>query len=602
MELRRAVQRLNDRGLHIAAKWAAERLCDLAQPPSNAMGVQPSDIPIGSHPTNNEGKDMEDTLNDNYLLARSYFQNREYARAAKVLEKSSGHKAKFLRLYATYLLGEKTKEEALSAQRGLLESPRFVNKELVNIYRKLGEDYPNNLDHFGLYLYGAVCAALKQKDRARTVLVEAVKCYEWNWSAWMELSSLMDSRQLLEATRDSIADSVMRKFFVIHCASELSLKAHMSPEAEWNQLQAYFPESLLLERLEGVWHHNTRGTDAEFEKAEQYFKRVHKKDPLSLDNMDLYSNALYLKENRADLYQLAQQAFKIDRYRYETCFIAGNYYALRGQHDLAISFFERAIKLNRNYVEAWILIGHEYMELRQGQAAIEAYRRATDIRPNDYRTWYGLATGYRLLNIPHFARMYFERAASLQPLDQRIWLALGEIYLTSKYLQEAAQACKRALKLGGDLWAAQRLAEALSAAGVPNFSPTEILQANIAYVEMAESQHKFEEQPLPREIEDALVCIITHYRHEQNYGKALAYASKCENTERGRSLKAEIEAEAQAQAREEAGHGLDEASSGTDYTTRDRGLDGTDRPLSHSGYPPAPLAPHRDPQYHGFPR
>ena len=39
--------------------------------------------------------------------------------------------------------------------------------------------------------------------------------------------------------------------------------------------------------------------------------------------MDVYSNVLYVQMNQPELAQLAQQAFEVDKYRVETCCIAG---------------------------------------------------------------------------------------------------------------------------------------------------------------------------------------------------------------------------------------------------------------------------------------
>lgn len=48
-----------------------------------------------------EDSDQDD---DALLLARSYFDTREYRRAAHALQGSSGSRATFLRFYATYLV------------------------------------------------------------------------------------------------------------------------------------------------------------------------------------------------------------------------------------------------------------------------------------------------------------------------------------------------------------------------------------------------------------------------------------------------------------------------------------------------------------------
>jgi hypothetical protein len=55
----------------------------------------------GTEPDDDEDSDQDD---DALLLARSYFDTREYRRAAHALQGASGRKATFLRFYATYLV------------------------------------------------------------------------------------------------------------------------------------------------------------------------------------------------------------------------------------------------------------------------------------------------------------------------------------------------------------------------------------------------------------------------------------------------------------------------------------------------------------------
>jgi anaphase-promoting complex subunit 8 len=48
-----------------------------------------------------------------------------------------------------------------------------------------------------------------------------------------------------------------------------------------------------------------------------------------LDNLDTYSNLLYVKEQRVELAHLAHKTVEIDKFRTETCCVVGNYYSLR---------------------------------------------------------------------------------------------------------------------------------------------------------------------------------------------------------------------------------------------------------------------------------
>ncbi len=86
--------------------------------------------------------------------------------------------------------------------------------------------------------------------------------------------------------------------------------------------------------------------------------------------MDMYSNILYVKEDFAQLSALAHEAVLVNKYSPETCCIIGNYYSLKGVHEMAIVYFRRALRLDPRALGPWVLMGHEYVELKNAPAAI----------------------------------------------------------------------------------------------------------------------------------------------------------------------------------------------------------------------------------------
>ena len=95
-----------------------------------------------------------------------------------------------------------------------------------------------------------------------------------------------------------------------------------------------------------IAYHNMR----QVEEAVTYFKQLSEVDPYRLDNLDTYSNLLYVKEQWVELAHLAHKTNMIDKYRTETCCVIGNYYSLRSQHEKAVVYFQRALKLNPGYL------------------------------------------------------------------------------------------------------------------------------------------------------------------------------------------------------------------------------------------------------------
>ena len=188
-----------------------------------------------------------------------------------------------------------------------------------------------------------------------------------------------------------------------------------------SSLLPLFPHAFPTRLQEATALYNLRDYDA----ATARFARLYDQHPATLDGLDVYSNILYVNDQREALSSLAARALDVDRFRPEANCVVGNYFSLRGDHAGAIKYFDRAVQLDRNYLSAWTLIGHEFVELKNSPAAIQAYRRAVDLNPTDFRAWYGLGQTYEFLHQPYFALYYFKQAAALRPGDGRMWVAVG---------------------------------------------------------------------------------------------------------------------------------------------------------------------------------
>ncbi|MCO5606730.1 hypothetical protein L7F22_060920 [Adiantum nelumboides] len=318
-------------------------------------------------------------------------------------------------------VGEKRKEEEIVEAAGPLGKSDAINPELAGLEQELGRLYAKkSLDPFGMYLYGVVLHELDRRIDARAALCMSVNAYPWNWSAWLELQALCSDHDNL-STLD-LHDHWMRDFFV--AAFFLELQRNTEGLACYRSLHAVFQNSDYILCQIATAHYNLR----EFDNAERLFEELLQTDPYRMEGSDTYSNILFVKECFAALSHLAHKAVLTDKYRPETCFIIGNYYSLKAQHEKAVLYFKRALKLNRKYLSAWTLMGHEYVEMKNTAAAIDAYRRAVDINPRDYRAWYGLGQTYELLAMPYYALYYYRKATQLRPHDARMWCAMGQCY------------------------------------------------------------------------------------------------------------------------------------------------------------------------------
>ncbi|KAL3660133.1 hypothetical protein V7S43_015052 [Phytophthora oleae] len=418
----------------------------------------------------------------------------------------SSQKTRFLKYYALYLAGEKAKEEMdleMNVTGSSKEMDRNLyrqgtNPHLKELYLTLSTAYQqNSLDGFGLYIYAVVLKRLgystsagstqtqsstpismKSRHRAdfaeeqkrqqihdpnatnnpgstkgelgaattltfdvttRFILVEAIRRYPWNWSAWMELAAHSPFTSNEEEVILATSCPWMFQFFQAHVL--LDQQQNDAARTLLTSLEEPFPQSTYLLAQQALTSYHIR----DFDQSQEQFERLAAQDPHRVENMDVYSNVLYVKEDKTELSRLAHRALKVEKYRPETCCIIGNYYSIKNKHDRAIIYFHRALKLDPNFLSAWTLIGHEYIEMKNTGAAVEAYRHAVDLNARDYRAWYGLGQAYEILNMFLYSIYYYRKSVAIRPYDARMWCALGGCYEKLNKVDEALACFHRAV-------------------------------------------------------------------------------------------------------------------------------------------------------------
>jgi anaphase-promoting complex subunit 8 len=317
--------------------------------------------------------------------------------------------------------------------------------------------YENDeLDAFGLYVYGLILKEAQKESllcphEPHIVLVECLLEFPFNWSAWLDLCEVVVGQdtaveqQVEQALQPTLATHYMYHFFCAHLMAHHH-QAYEDALVLFERLYEPLPDqplfqSTYLKTQLAVVHYHLR----EMEQAQQWFQEALYQDRYSLDHKDVYSNILYVKEDRVGLSHLAHEAVVIDKYRPETCCIIGNYYSLKQNRQKAVLYFQRALKLDRTYTSAWTLMGHEYFELKQTESAMEAYRRAVNVSPKDYRAWYGLGQTYEFLNMHLYALYYYRKAAMLRPYDSRMWCAVGQCFAALHKVRDAIRSYERAV-------------------------------------------------------------------------------------------------------------------------------------------------------------
>ena len=386
---------------------------------------------------------------DKLNLARVLFDLREYRKCAHTLQSlpSSNQSALFLRSYATFLAcqqrseeeslesGDKIQAQSQSSQ-GSISSQ---SKEIAAIEQTLSRlRQEGKLDAINLYLLGVL---LKQKDcksEAREVLVEALNKMPLLWSAWLELGSLttLQEARVFDKLRDHWA-----KNFWLACFFLDMQQAKDAFELNCSLYETFKGSVFIMNQIAHASY-----VALEYDIAIDWFQRLLKQDPFRYENLDLYTNILYIKEKYGELSNLAFNVFQNDKYRPEACCVVGNYYSLRGDHQKSALYFMRAIKLDKKFVPAWTLMGHEYLEMKNVSAAIESYRTAVDADPTDFRAWYGLGQAYEMSGMYGYAAHYFANAALAKPSDARMWNAMANCYHRLDKKAEAKKCTERALR------------------------------------------------------------------------------------------------------------------------------------------------------------
>ncbi|XP_017778354.1 PREDICTED: cell division cycle protein 23 homolog [Nicrophorus vespilloides] len=426
-DLLKGIRECSERGLHFSVKWLAELNYAIKH-----VKLDAADYAVDSGL-------LDDDL-DNYTLAKSYFDIKEYDRSAYFVRDCSQPKCRFIYFYASYLSIEKKKLDSMTDKN--CPPDQRKNQALKDLCALIKQDYyERKLDGYCLYLYGVILKKLDLTSLAIDVFVESIAVAPLLWSSWLELALLIPSKNKLNSL--ILPDHWIKQFFLAYVYLEQLNNDEALDICTRLQVEG-FENSTFIKAQTAIVYHNKR----DLNKAIETYQDLLAEDPYRLDNMDTYSNVLYVNEMKSELADLAQSAVSIDKYRVETCCVIGNYYSLRSDHGKAVLYFQRALKLNPHYLSAWTLIGHEFMEMKNTNAAIHSYRRAIEINRRDYRAWYGLGQTYEILKMPCYSLHYYKQSQQLRPNDSRMLIALGETYERLEKIENALKCYFKACHVG----------------------------------------------------------------------------------------------------------------------------------------------------------
>ncbi|CAG9769755.1 unnamed protein product [Ceutorhynchus assimilis] len=514
-DILKGIYQCSERGLLQSLKWLSELNFAL-----NHIELIPEEIPVLEDDSGSEYS--------TYLLAKSYFNLKEYDRCAHFIRECNTPKARFLHYYARYFSIEKKKLDSMTDTNCPPDPTQ--NEALKSLCSDLKNGfYENKLDGYCSYLYGIVLKKLDLKSLAIDVLMKAVQEEPILWSAWYELGKLIGDKNKI--CFNNLPEHWMKHFFLAHTYLE-QLNNDEAVQIYQKLYEMGFENSTYIMSQIALGHHNNR----KLEEAIEMFKKILELDPYRLDNLDTYSNLLYVMEKKTELANLAHKVVEIDKYRVETCCVIGNYYSLRSDHAKAVLYFKRALKLNPQFLSAWTLMGHEYMEMKNINAAIQSYRYAIEINVRDYRAWYGLGQTYEILKMPFYCLYYYKQAQQLKPNDSRMIIALGETYekldRTENALKCYYKACSVGDIEGSALIKLAKLYDKLN----------DVDNASAVFIDYCLKEEEKEEKVPEEQTEyySALQYLANYYLRKGDLDDAYTYAYKCmeceETKEQGKAL------------------------------------------------------------------
>uniref|UniRef100_A0A0E0HUK3 Cdc23 domain-containing protein n=1 Tax=Oryza nivara TaxID=4536 RepID=A0A0E0HUK3_ORYNI len=296
--------------------------------------------------------------------------------------------------------GEKWKEEETVELEGSLGKSNAVNQELVALERELATHRRTGaIDSFCLYLYGIVLRDKGSEALARTVLVESVNSYPWNWSAWLELQSLCTSSDILNNL--NLKNHWMKDFFL--ASAHLELKMHEEALKRYERLMGVFRCSDYIQAQIATVQYSMRDLD----EADMIFEELLRTDPFRVDSMDVYSNLL--------------RAVDINPRDYRAWYGLGQIYEMMGMPFYAVYYFRKSSYLQPNDAQLWNAMAqcYESDQLQMIEEAIKCYERSANNNDTEGIALHQLAKLHGMLGQSEEAAFYYKKDLERMEVEER---------------------------------------------------------------------------------------------------------------------------------------------------------------------------------------
>lgn len=259
---------------------------------------------------------------DAYAFASCSFDAREYSTVAHALEPYMGtsSSSRFLYFYSRYLRLQKLKANKQNVG-GKQSSTLLAGAELAELRADLERQ---DKDAFLMYVLGMALMDQNNLAEARRVLVQSVRLYPCNWSAWKALVASCRDIVSFREVDGQLPSHFMAEFFRANVLVDMQ-HVEEGLGVLGSSLEGDFPDSHAVITTQAVAHSHLRN----YEMSHEKFRKLLANNPHTIESMDIYSNILYVKEDHVDLTLLARRLADEDPYRAETCCVIGNFYSFR---------------------------------------------------------------------------------------------------------------------------------------------------------------------------------------------------------------------------------------------------------------------------------
>ena len=185
----------------------------------------------------------------------------------------------------------------------------------------------------------------------------------------------------------------------------------------------------------------------DFIGAIDYFQRGFQESPYRVEDIDIFSSALWYEKKSSELCYLLHNKLKHAYYAPQTWVTAGNFYSLQKERDTAIKCFNRAIQLNPFHSYAYCLCGHEHLANEDLEQAKIHYESAKNIDPRQYTALWGLGSLFFKQEKYTQSLECYKSARNINPQSSILLTYLGVNYKSLNCFAEAITCFNDAIKV-----------------------------------------------------------------------------------------------------------------------------------------------------------